>query len=174
MLRFVLGPERALVPDLAGKLPGRGMWLSARADVLETALKRGAFAKAARGQVRAPPDLNARIEAGLRHRVRDLVGFARRAGQAVCGFQQTREWLQSGRAGLLVQASDGSVPERARLLGGSEVPVCAALSAAELGSVFGRDHAVHAAVAQGRLANEIVREATRLGGFSGALETLRG
>ncbi len=174
MIRFVLGPERALVPDLAGKLPGRGMWLSARADVLEGALKRGAFGKAARGQVHPPPDLSERIEAGLRQRVRDLVGFARRAGQVVCGFQQVREWLQSGRAGLLVQAHDGSAPERARLLGGSEVPVCVALSAAELGSVFGRDHAVHAAVARGRLADEIALEAARLGGFSGALETLRG
>ena len=174
MIRFVLGPERVLVPDLAGRLPGRGMWLSARADVLEGALKRGAFSKAARGQVHPPPDLSERIEAGLRHRVRDLVGFARRAGQAVCGFQQAREWLQSGRAGLLVQAFDGSVPERARLLGRSEVPACVVLSATELGQVFGRDHAVHAVVARGHLADEIAREAARLGGFSSALETLRG
>ncbi|MFT8244701.1 RNA-binding protein [Roseomonas sp. BN140053] len=174
MLRFVLGPGRELVPDLGERLPGRGMWLSARADVLEAALKRGAFAKAARGQVQAPPDLSMRIEAGLRHRLRDLVGFARRAGQAVCGFQQAREWLQSGRAGLVVQASDGSASERARLVGSKEVPVVAALSAAELGSVFGRDHTVHVAVARGRLAQEIAREAARLGGFTSAVESVRG
>ncbi|UFN51355.1 RNA-binding protein [Roseomonas sp. OT10] len=179
MIRFVLGPARELVPDLGGRLPGRGMWLSARSDVLEAALKRGAFAKAARGPVHPPPDLSARIEDGLRHRIRDLAGFARRAGQAVSGFQQAREWLQAGRAGLVLQASDGSAAERARLVGGREVPVVAVLTAAELGGVFGRDHAVHVVVAQGRLAQEIAREAVRLEGFlprgpSGAVERMGG
>ena len=85
MVRFVLDPDRRVVPDLEGRLPGRGMWLSADADVLERAVKRGAFAKAARRTVHVPPDLRARIEDGLTRRIRDLVGFARRGGQAVCG-----------------------------------------------------------------------------------------
>lgn len=176
MIRFVLGPPgRALVPDLAGRLPGRGMWLSARADVLERALSRGAFARAARGPVQAPPDLRATIEDGLRARIRDLLGFARRAGQVVVGFQQAREWLRAGRAGLLVGAADGSPAERARLRGERDVPVVDALDAAALGSVFGRDHAVHAAVARGRLAQQIAREAARLSGFaSRAEETPKG
>lgn len=174
MIRFVIGPGRELVPDLAERLPGRGMWLSARADVLEAALKRAAFARAARGPVNPPPDLNARIEAGLRQRLRDLLGFARRAGQAVCGFQQAREWLQAGRAGLVAQASDGSAAERSRLVGARDIPVFAALTAAELGGIFGRDHAVHVAVAKGRLAQEIAREAARLGGFISAVESVRG
>jgi predicted RNA-binding protein YlxR (DUF448 family) len=164
MLRFVLGPDRTVVPDLAERLPGRGMWLSAKADVLEQAARRGAFAKAARGEVRVPPDLRATIEDGLRGRIRDLLGFARRAGQAVSGWQAAREWLQSGRAGLLVQAADGSPAERARLLGHRTVPVVAPLDAAQLGALFGRDHAVHVAIASGRLAEKIAAEAARLAG----------
>jgi predicted RNA-binding protein YlxR (DUF448 family) len=167
MLRFVLGPGREIVPDIAGKLPGRGMWLSARGDVLETALSRGAFMRAARGQVTLPSDLRARIEDGLRGRVRDLLGLARRAGQAVSGWQSAREWLQAGRAGLLVQAADGSLAERARF-GGRDIPAVTPLSAAELGIVFGRDHAVHVVVAPGRLADAIRFEAERLAGFVGA------
>jgi predicted RNA-binding protein YlxR (DUF448 family) len=164
MIRFVLDPDRNLVPDLAERLPGRGMWLSAKADVIEHAARRGAFAKAARGEVHVPPDLRARIEDGLRGRVRDLVGFARRAGQAVSGWQSTREWLQAGRAGLLVQASDGSPAEKARLLGHRTVPVVTPLDAAELGAPFGRDRAVHVAIASGRLAGLIAAEAARLAG----------
>ena len=166
MIRFVLGPSRELVPDLAGKLPGRGMWLSARGDVLEGALNRGAFMRAARGPVTFPSDLRARIEDGLRARVRDLLGLARRAGQAVSGWQAGREWLQAGRAGLLVQAADGSPAERARF-GGRGIPAVQPLAAAELGMVFGRDHAVHVVVAPGRLANAIRDEAERLAGFAG-------
>ena len=169
MIRFVLDPDRVLVPDLQGKLPGRGMWLSAGADVLERAVKRGAFAKAARGTVHLPPDLAARIEDGLRRRVRDLVGFARRGGQAVCGRDAVREWLQSGKAGLLVEASDGSPAERARLQGNRGIPVVTPLDAAALGGVFGRDQAVHVAIAPGRLADAIAAEAARLAGFGGAM-----
>lgn len=166
MLRFVLGPARELVPDLAGRLPGRGMWLSAGADVLERALARGAFAKAARGPVHSPPDLRQRIEDGLRSRVRDLVGFARRGGQAVSGWQAVKEWLLAGRVGLLVEAQDGSPAERARLLGQRNVAVVTPLTAAALGAVFGRDHAVHVAVAPGRMADSIAAEAARLAGMA--------
>ncbi|TPG41921.1 RNA-binding protein [Roseomonas nepalensis] len=164
MIRFVLGPDRALVPDLAGRMPGRGMWLSARGDVLERAISRGAFMKAARGPVHPIPDLRQSIVEGLRRRIRDQVGFARRAGQAVVGFQQAREWLQAGRAALLVEAADGSASERSRLVGGHGVPVVPVLDAAELGALFGRDHAVHVAVAPGRLAEGILAEAARLAG----------
>jgi predicted RNA-binding protein YlxR (DUF448 family) len=164
MIRFVLDPDRNLVPDLAERLPGRGMWLSARADVIEQAARRGAFAKASRGEVLVPPDLRARIEDGLRGRIRDLLGFARRAGQAVSGWHSAREWLQVGRAGLLVQAADGSPAEKARLVGQRQVPVVAPLDAAALGAPFGRDRAVHVAVASGRLAERIAAEAARLAG----------
>ena len=165
MIRFVLGPGREVVPDFAGKLPGRGMWLSARGEVLERALSRGAFMRAARGPVTLPSDLRARIEDGLRARIRDLLGLARRAGQAVSGWQAAREWLQAGRAGLLVQAADGSPAERTRF-GGRTLPAVQPLLAAELGVVFGRDHAVHVVVAPGRLAEAIRIEAERLAGFA--------
>jgi uncharacterized protein len=168
MVRFVLGPDRVLVADLEGRLPGRGMWLSARGDVLERARARGVFAKAARGPVHVPSDLRATVEDGLRRRVRDLIGFARRAGQAVCGFQKAQQWLRDGRAGLLVQAADGSPGERARLLGGRALTVVTPLAAAELGAVFGRDHAVHAAVAPGRFAATIAAESGRLAGIAAA------
>lgn len=167
MIRFVLGPDRQIVPDLGARLPGRGMWLSARADVLERAVSRGAFARAARGQVQLPPDLRARIESALKDRLRDQLGLARRAGQAVCGFQKVREWLQAGRVGVLVQASDGSLAERERLTGGRDVPQVVVLAAEELGAMFGRDHVVHVAVAPGRLAEVLVQEAGRLAGVSG-------
>jgi len=166
MLRFVLAPDGQVVPDLAAKLPGRGMWLSAEADVLERAGKRGAFAKATRGTAFVPPDLRQRIEDGLRARIGDLIGFARRAGQAVSGWQAAREWLQADRVGLMVQASDGSPAERARLLGLRRLPAVGPLTAAQLGALFGRESAVHVAIARGRLAENIAVEAARLAGVS--------
>jgi len=180
MIRFVLGPERQIVPDLAARLPGRGIWLSAEIDVIETARAQGvlarAFARAARGAVSVPPDIASVLEAGLVRRVGELLGLARRAGQAVAGFQKAQEWLRSGRAGLVVQALDGSEDERRRFLSGSgshgdwadgTVPVVAPLDAVSLGAVFGRDHVVHVVIAPGRLAEALATEARRLSGVAG-------
>jgi predicted RNA-binding protein YlxR (DUF448 family) len=171
MIRFVVGPGRALVPDLAATLPGRGIWLSARGDVLETARAKGglgrAFARAARGPVVVPADLPAELEAALTRRIGELLGLARRAGQAVAGFDKAREWLRTGRGRLILQASDGSAAERARFLSGaaSSVAVVYPLPAAALGRVFGRDHVVHVAIAPGRLADRLAIETERLGGL---------
>ena len=165
MIRFVVGPERILVPDVQARLPGRGMWLSARKDVVETALARKAFARAARAEVLIPVNLPAIIEAALTRRLIEVLGLTRRAGQAVSGFAKAREWLVADRAVLVVQASDGSVEERARLLSGRAVPVIAPLPAQTLGRIFGRDHAVHVAVSAGRLATMLLTENERLAGI---------
>jgi len=172
MIRFVVTPDRLVVPDLTATLPGRGIWLSARGDVIETARTRGAFARAASrgsggGQVTVPGDLLSVLQAGLVRRIGELLGLARRAGQAVAGFQKGREWLAAGRGGLVVQAADGSAAECQRFLGGSDVAVVAPLEAAALGAVFGRDHAVHVVVAPGKLAGMLRVECERLAGLMG-------
>jgi predicted RNA-binding protein YlxR (DUF448 family) len=175
MLRFVLGPDRQVVPDIAARLPGRGMWLSARADVIQTACAKGAFARAARGPVVVPADLGASVRVLLERRIADHLGLARRAGQAVAGFAKVRDWLAQGRVGGLLEAADGSEAERARLLGrsGQELWVAWPLSAAALGGIFGRDAAVHVAVARGRLAEALFTDIERLAGVTGQVMTNR-
>ncbi len=168
MLRFVLGPGRMVVPDLRAKLPGRGMWLSPRADVIEAAAKKGVFARAARGPVTLPPDLLGLLREELTRRVIDLLGLARRAGQAVAGFEKARETVVRGTAGLIMQASDGSADEARRLLSGAQgLSVVRPLSAARLATAFGRDHVVHVAVLPGRLAERLETESARLAGLCG-------
>ena len=168
LIRFVLGPDRQIVPDLSARLPGRGMWLSARADVIETARAKGAFARTARGPVTVPADLSDIVRAGLARRVADHLGLARRAGQAVAGFAKAREWLAQGRVAGVIQATDGSEDERARLLSGARnIWVAWPMPAAALGAVFGRERAVHVAVAKGRLAEALLIEIERLAGVSG-------
>jgi predicted RNA-binding protein YlxR (DUF448 family) len=168
MLRFVVGPENSLVPDLAGRLPGRGMWLKAAPGVLEQALKKGAFHRAAKAQVKMPENVAAVLASMLEQRLVDMLGMARRAGESVAGWQKVQEWLVAGRVGLLVEATDGSPAERARLIGGHTMPVVLALPSESLGRVFGRGGAVHVAVAKGRLAEAIAREAARLKAFAPA------
>jgi hypothetical protein len=192
MFRFVVSPDRVLIPDLAGKLPGRGIWLSASRDVIEGAdvkqpdgvSRKGtspkgmssgakgrelvrAIARAARGPVQIPSDLPGVLETALIRRIGDLLGLARRAGQAIAGFEKARDWMRTHPVGLVLQAVDGSTAERARFRSAvpEAVPVLDPLTGAELGRVFGHDTAVHVALAQGRLASSIAMEATRLAGL---------
>jgi predicted RNA-binding protein YlxR (DUF448 family) len=167
MLRFVAGPDQKIVFDAAATLPGRGLWLSARADVITSALKRGVFARAAKQQVKTPENLRDFVEAGLLRRMTELLGLARRGGNAISGFEKAREWLAAGKVGLVVQANDGSAEERARFTGGRDVKVVTAFSGAALGRIFGRDHAVHVVIASGKLARMIEVEADRLAGVAG-------
>jgi uncharacterized protein len=171
LIRFVVGPDRSLVPDLNGRLPGRGMWLSASRDVIEATLAKGAlaraFAKAARGPVTLTPEFLATLEVALVRRIGELLGLARRAGQAVAGQEKAREWVRGGRARLVLEASDGSAAERARMVSGAAgLRVLEPLPAAALGRIFGRDRVVHVAISPGKLADQLCVEAERLDGLT--------
>lgn len=165
LIRFVVGPDGCIVPDLEERLPGRGLWLSADRDVLNTASKGRFFAKAARHKVDVPDDLVDRIEALLCRRVKDLIGLARRSGGVVNGFEKVRAFLKEGRKGILLAASDGAEGGRRKLLGGGpDRTELDALNSAELGQALGREKVVHAIVAKGPLADRIRREMGRLAG----------
>lgn len=166
LVRFVIGPGQEVVPDVAGRLPGRGIYVTADRAAIERAAAKGLFARAARMAVVVPDGLADRVEALLARRVVDLLSMARKAGEAVAGFERVKEWLASGRAAVLIQARDGSVRERGRLRPpeGSDGAV-ACLDAGEIGLAFGRERAIHAALAAGALAVRVVDEAARLAGF---------
>lgn len=166
LLRFVVGPDNMVVPDVDGRLPGRGIWLSPRRDVVNTAVSKRLFAKAARRAVSVPEDLAERIERLLARRCLDALALARRAGQAVAGFEKVKAELKAGKVAVLVQASDAAADGRDKLKAlAPGVAVVDLFDAAELGAVFGRDHAVHVCVAPGGLARRLAAESGLLAGF---------
>ena len=164
LLRFVVGPNGALVPDLGESLPGRGLWVSAERAALAKACDRGLFARAARRPIAVAPDLIDEVEGQLTARALDLLGLARRAGGLVTGYDQVRRTLTAGRAAVLIEASDGARHGRARLGAlARDIPVIAHFDGAALSRSVGRDNVVHAALAPGRLADRFVQESARLG-----------
>lgn len=168
LIRFVVAPDGAVVPDLEGSLPGRGLWVTADSTILRQAIARKAFARAARRPVRTDPELVGQVTGLLARRCLDLIGLARRAGRAVAGFEKVRAWLEAGKAGVLLEATDGSPDGRSKLAAkAGDLPVVMLFTAAELGAALGRGHAVHAAVAPGRLAERLLGEARRYAGLAG-------
>jgi predicted RNA-binding protein YlxR (DUF448 family) len=164
LVRFVVGPGDVVVPDVLGKLPGRGMWVTARRSVLEAA-GRGHFSRSARAPVTVPDDLAGQTEAVLARRVVDSVALARKAGLAVAGFEKVKDMLAKGQAKVLLQASDGSERGRGKLWTPTGGRYFGCLTASELGLAFGRERVIHAALAAGGLTVRIVEDAARLSGL---------
>lgn len=166
LLRFVVGPDGELVPDVTARLPGRGLWLLPRRDIVERAVAKRLFARAARRPISASPELADRVEALLAQRCCDTLGLARRAGQAVAGYERVADMARHGRVGLLVFALDAAKAGRRRVAAlGREVPAAGALTGAELGAAFGRDRVAHVAVAPGPFADRLALDMRRLAGF---------
>ncbi len=163
LVRFAVSPEGEVVPDVAERLPGRGLWVSARADIVGRACAENAFARAARGDVRVPADLPERLREALDRQCMALVSLARRSGAAVAGLEKVRAMVRGGGAGVLLEASDGAPDGRERVLrGAGTVPVVSLWTARDLGAPFGRDRVVHAAIGRGGACDRFVREAARL------------
>jgi hypothetical protein len=166
LVRFVVAPDGAVVPDVADRLPGRGMWLSASRGMVGAACAKGLFAKAARAKVSVADDLADQTETLLARRCLDLLGLARRAGQAALGFEKARTLISAGGAILLIAARDGADHGKAKLRGlGKGLPVVELFTSAELSLAFGRENVIHAALAPGRLADRFLAETVRLAEF---------
>ena len=165
LIRFVVGPEAQMVPDLAGKLPGRGVWIASDRAVIEKAVAKNLFTRAAKQPVQLPDDLPDLIESMLVRRVVDLISLSRKGGYAIAGYEKVKDWLMKEEATVLIQASDGSERGKSKLstpYGGSFIGW---LTADELGRAFGRQTTIHAALGAGALPKRVVEEAARLKGL---------
>jgi predicted RNA-binding protein YlxR (DUF448 family) len=170
LIRFVEGPGGEITPDLARKLPGRGLWVAADRAAVTTAAKKSLFSKAARKPLVASPDLADRVEALLMARLLAGLGLARKAGALTCGFEAVHEALASRRAAVLVEASDGAEDGRRKMLGAVRsatppVQLIGLFSQSEMGLALGLENVVHTALLAGRSTDRWTSDARRLSGF---------
>lgn len=166
LVRFCIGPDAMVVPDILGRLPGRGIYVAADRAAITKAATKGLFSRAARQPVKVPEGLPDLVEALLARRVVDLISMCRKANAAVMGYEKVKDWLQSGKARVLVQASDGSERGKTKLRPPEgEGGFIGFLTAGEMGLAFGRERAIHAALGAGGLTTRVVEEAARLSGL---------
>jgi len=167
LIRFVLDPDGVVVPDLLGKLPGRGVYVAADRAALETTVKKGLFSRGFKQPAKVAPELIDQIDAMLIRRVTDLISLARKSGDAIAGYEKVKDWLMRETAHVLIQASDGSERGKSKLSTPYKGVFIGFLTADELGMAFGRQTVIHAALASGGLTPRVVEEAQRLQGVRG-------
>ena len=152
LIRFVLGPDGAIVPDLKEKLPGRGVWLTADQDIVAKAAKRNVFARALKTEAKVPEGLAGLVDRLLADAALSALGLANKAGEAV--FGHAKDAAEDGCRKL-----DGKAKG---LREGSPIPATRAFSSDELSLASGRTNVIHAALIQGGAARKFLAAAARV------------
>lgn len=169
MIRFVVGPDQTVVPDIRQKLPGRGVWVTARADKVAEAVKRQAFARGFKAKVATSATLADELDLLLRQDCLQFLSLVNKAGLAVAGFTKVEAAIEAGRiAGLLHAAEAGTDGVRKlgqalrRRFGEDRLPPQIKLFAGEqLDLALGRTNVIHAALLAGAASEAFVTRCRR-------------
>ncbi|MGD9803641.1 MAG: RNA-binding protein [Hyphomicrobiaceae bacterium] len=191
LIRFVRAPDGTITPDLALRLPGRGVWVALERAVVEAAAERNAFARSLKRPVIVPDDLAGLVERLLVTRCSQALAMANKAGLVVAGFAKVEAQIAAGRVAALLHAADASRDGAAKLDGklrsrahlealatapedtdatAPSIParpiataeIITDLSIGELSLALGRENVVHAAVINGGAARYFLTEIQRL------------
>ena len=172
LIRFVIGPNGEAVPDLKRKLPGRGVWVTATRKALEDAIKRKAFARSFKREVRLPADLLERTAQLLEQSALDALAIAAKAGSVTSGFAKVENALAHDHVLALLHAAEAA-PDGVRKLNAAvhrnsrpgSIQVVQALTGAQLDLALGRPNVIHAALLAGPVSDTFLARLRRLERF---------
>lgn len=170
LLRFVLDPERNVVPDLAKKLPGRGAYTCFSRGCLETAARKRQFSRSFKGEAKSvsAEQMLELVTALQVERIVATIAMANKAGRVVSGSDTVMDALRKGSVSLLILAEDISADSAAKFLaiaGKTGVDSFRFSLKEQLGSPLGKDLRSVIAVAPGPFADNLRRELKRYGNF---------
>lgn len=179
MIRFVLSPDGKVVPDLKASLPGRGVWVTATAEMVAKAVKSRAFDRGFKAKVTVVPDLVDVIDGILVARVLQHLGLARKAGRLVTGFAKVDAALRADELAVLITAKDAAADGQeklkrlARAIAGSKLCFVEVANSQQLSMALGLEHVIHAGVMKDYMASAVETAARRLLVYRGMIEMIR-
>jgi uncharacterized protein len=170
MIRFVLGPDLRVVPDIRQKLPGRGVWVTGRADKVAEAVKRQAFARGFKVKALASASLPDDLELLLRQDCLQFLSLVNKAGLVVAGFAKVEAAIETGHIVGLLHAADGGA-DGVRKLGQAlrrrfgenhHLPQIKLFATEQLDLALGRTNVIHAALLAGATSEAFATRCRRL------------
>lgn len=179
LIRFVAGPGDTIYPDLARKLPGRGIWITADRASISAAIKSRAFARSLKRKIEVPENLADLVERQLTQRTIEALALANKAGLVVCGFDKVNTRLDRERIAVLAHGSDAARDGRDRLdrklkaiaaERGFKPIIIDILTIDEMSLAMGRSNVVHAALTPGGAADRFGGEAESLARFRAGID----
>lgn len=176
MIRFVRAPDGALAPDIRSRLPGRGVWVTARAELVAEAARRQLFARSLKAKVAASPSLAQDVDRLLETDCLQMLAMANKAGLVVTGFGKVGGALEKGSVAVLLEAVDGGedgrrkvaqIARRAAADGAASPETVAMFDSLQLDLALGRTNVIHAALAAGGPTAAFVTRCRRLAAYRG-------
>jgi uncharacterized protein len=176
LIRFVLGPDNSVVPDIKRSLPGRGCWVSADRSSVDKAARKGAFARAFKAEVTVPPELGAMVDNVLAKSALGSLGLARKAGMVALGATKVEASVRSGAALFALHAAEASEDGLRKITqarratayaGGPQIAAYKLFSEAELGLALGGTNVIHAAVLAGDAGRAVEKRMVALDRYRG-------
>jgi predicted RNA-binding protein YlxR (DUF448 family) len=179
LIRFVVGPDGTLVPDLKQRLPGRGVWVTATAEAVREAVRRKAFAKSLKSAVTLPTMLVESIDALLERDALQALSFVNKAGEAVTGFTKVETAIGKGNVVALLHAREAA-PDGMRKLAQAlrrrfgeradeAVATIDVFVGTDLDLALGGAHVIHAALNAGPASAGFLARWRRLARFRGVI-----
>jgi len=171
MLRFALGPDGSVVPDIRRKLPGRGVWTELSFKAVSRAAAKQAFSRAFRTKAAASASLAETVDALLERDALQSLSIAMKAGLIVAGAFKVDAAIEAGVVVALIQASDGAADGAAKRLhalrgklgpGANAIACVNIFSSRQLDLALGRPNVVHAALKPGAASSAFLARADRL------------
>jgi len=158
LIRFVIGPDGAVVPDLKHRLPGRGVWITARRHLIEEAVRRRAFGRGFKADIRASTGLPDELDHLLEQSALNALSITYKAGLVILGFAKVETAVATAPLVALVRARDAGKESGHRLAAAlrrrpdieAEGKIVEAFTSPQLDLALGRLNVVHAALLAGR------------------------
>jgi uncharacterized protein len=176
MIRFVRAPDGALTPDIRARLPGRGVWVTARADLVSEAARKQLFSRVLKSQVVIPPDLAQNVDRLLENDCLQMLAMANKAGLVVAGFGKVGAALEKGGVAALIEALNGGedgkrklaqMARRAALITPAAPAMITIFTSFQLDLALGRTNVIHAALASGGPTAAFLARCRRLTSYRG-------
>src|SRR5262249_36686868 len=158
LIRFVVGPDGAVVPDLKRRLPGRGVWIAGRRHLIEEAVRRRIFERGFKSGVRVSAEFADELDRLLEQSALNALSIAHKAGLVILGFAKVETAVATAPLVVLIRARDAGEESGRRLAAAlrrrgdraAEGKIVEAFTSAQLDLALGRLNVVHAALLAGR------------------------
>ena len=169
MIRFVLAPDGSVTPDIKHRLPGRGVWVTASAEVVAQAVKRRAFDRGFRGKAVVSDDLPGQIDRLLEADCLQRLSLANKAGLVTPGFAKVEAAIVEGGVTSVLHATDGGQDGKRKIgqalrrrFGDAAPPEMECFASAQLDLALGRTNVIHAALRAGPASGALLESMKRL------------
>jgi uncharacterized protein len=158
LVRLVITSNDKIVPDLKKKLPGNELWIKAKKNIIELAIKENIFNDQLNKKNIEIDDLALKIENLYKKEISNNINIAIKAGDVVLGYTKVLDCIKNKLTKILFTASDAGIDGKKKLESAcrEDIYIFNIFNTDEISNIIGKENTVHLCVKTGNMANIII------------------